>query len=230
MRYGLPRVLCLFSILFLSLPLAASPSHDLKIVRIDASTRDQRTEIASMGIAIEEVYSDHVVGLAYDEQVATLSEAGFRFSLQAMPAFLMDFPPQDSDFHNLAELNSRLEEIAKHYPEIATLSVIGESIEKRPLYMMRISGSKNKEGAVPGIIFLGTHHAREHLSTEVPLFLIEHLVENYNQDEKITALINEREIWVMPMVNPDGSNYDVGDSPYQWWRKNRRSDGTGSVY
>ena len=208
----------------------------MKIIAVDASTKEQRTSIASLGIAIEEVHANYIVGLALDSQINDLREAGFSVSVTTLPAFLEDFPIEDSAFHNLDELNFELQTIAENYSEIASLKIIGKSLEKRPLYIMRIGGmperGKDAQGEmVPGIIFLGTHHAREHLSTEVPLFLIKYLVENYGKIPSVTELVNTREIWIMPMVNPDGSTYDVdGESPYKWWRKNRRMDENGNIY
>ena len=207
------------------------PSSPFKIAVIDAKNKESRTEVASLGISIEEVHKGYVIGLVSDEQVKILHTLGFHVSIKAIPAFLEDFPPTDADFHNLTELNEELKQIAEKYSNIVSLEVIGESFEKRPLYMIRISGAPSGIEKKPGIIFLGTHHAREHLSTEVPLYLIKHLVENYGILKMITDLIDSREIWIMPMVNPDGAFFDVeGNTPYKWWRKNRRTDSQGNAF
>lgn len=229
-----------FVLVVLILPLISSKSYDpasldaLKLLTIEASTKEERTQIAALGISIESVFKDHVVALAQDADVAELSRLGFRFKARPMPAWLLDFPPADSDFHNLEELNAELKNITESYANIASLQEIGKSLEGRPLYIVRISGhpSESPEARsqhLPAILFLGTHHAREHLSTEVPLFLIKHLVENYGQSEEITSLVNQREIWIMPMVNPDGADYDIQAPPYKWWRKNRRGE-NGKIF
>ena len=48
------------------------------------------------------------------------------------------------------------------------------------------------------------------------------------QDPALTNLVNTREIWVLPNVNPDGGEYDIESGFYQWWRKNRRPNPGGS--
>ncbi len=232
------RKMSILSLVFLLLPLAAFKSlpsstsslDTTYIVKVDASTREERTDISSLGVSIEEVYDTHIVGTCRPAQLADLKAKGFAFESFSLPAFLLDFPPGDGDFHNLNELNSEMSTLAQTYSHIATLSSIGKSIEGRDLWMMRISGPQTTGGEKPGIIFLGTHHAREHLSTEVPFFLIKHLLENYGKDEKITRFINEREIWIIPLVNPDGTDYDITDKPYKWWRKNRQGKGANEVY
>jgi len=205
-------------------------SENLKILEIDAVDKEDRTEITTLGVAIEEVYDDYVVGIANEAEVEALSEAGFDFREWTISEYFEDFPIEDSLFHNLDELADELEAIEDEFPDIATLYDIGESLEGRPLYMMRLSGAKNEEGSVPGIIFLATHHAREHLSTEVALYLLQFLAENYGTDPNVTELIDEREIWIMPMVNPDGADHDVQDPSYKWWRKNRRANDKGKVH
>ena len=230
------RKISVLSLVFLLLPLTAFKSFEpsslntTMIVKVDASTREERTEIASLGVAIEEIYDHHIVGICRPAQLTALKTKGFIFEVSSVPAFLLDFPPGDSAFHNLQELESELKELAQAYAPIATLSSIGKSVEGRELWMMHIRGPQTVEEEKPGILFLGTHHAREHLSTEVPFFLIKHLLQNYGKDKNITRLIDEREIWIIPLVNPDGTDYDIGDRPYKWWRKNRQGKGAQNIY
>ncbi len=227
-------VLAVSLLLLLSLGFKQShspqPLDDLQIVSIEASTKEERSAIISLGISIEEIYPNYVVGFGRDEQIQELKKGNFKFLARTMPAFLLDFPEKDSAFHNLTELNTELTELAEKYSNIATLTSIGKSVEKRDLFTMKISGPNSKAGEKSGIIFMGTHHAREHLSTEVPLFLIKHLLENYGKDANVTKLINNREIWIMPLVNPDGADYDIKDGSYKWWRKNRQSQGSSAAY
>ena len=74
---------------------------------------------------------------------------------------------------------------------------------------------------------MANHHAREHLSTEVPLLFAQHLLQNRATAE-IGALLDTRDIWIIPMLNPDGVEYDISTGRYQYWRKNRRNNGDGT--
>jgi carboxypeptidase T len=74
---------------------------------------------------------------------------------------------------------------------------------------------------------MGNHHAREHLSLEIPLMLI-HFLLNNREDPKIKNLLETRDLWFVPMVNPDGAEFDIATGKYKWWRKNRRNNGDGS--
>ncbi|OGQ17681.1 MAG: hypothetical protein A3B70_08035 [Deltaproteobacteria bacterium RIFCSPHIGHO2_02_FULL_40_11] len=217
------------------LPLFALKSFEpssvdtLQIIKIDVTTKEQRTQIANLGFAIEQVSKDHVVAIGRYEGLADLKKLGFSYQAKLLSQHLLDFPAKDSDFHNYSEMEQELLSLALTYSEIATLYSIGESVEGKELYMMHITG--DAENVHPGILFLGLHHAREHLSAEVPLFLMKHLLENYGKDANITRLVDSRDIYILPMVNPDGAEYDITEpNPYKWWRKNRKGDEHGNIY
>jgi carboxypeptidase T len=79
---------------------------------------------------------------------------------------------------------------------------------------------------------MGGHHAREHISIEMPLQLAQHLAEAYaNGDKRVVELLNSHTVYIVPCVNPDGAEYDISSGDYVLWRKNRRmnSDGTEGV-
>jgi len=71
---------------------------------------------------------------------------------------------------------------------------------------------------------LATHHSREVVNAELTLTNIKHLTENYEKDPLWTKFVNDYQIFVIPVVNPDG--YDYVFNGRNMWRKNRR-DGHG---
>src|SRR5690606_20571736 len=72
-------------------------------------------------------------------------------------------------------------------------------------------------------------HAREHLTVEMAIYLMNLFTDNYGTDSRITNIVNTREIWIVPTVNPDGSEYDIATGSYRSWRKNRQPN-SGSSY
>jgi len=79
------------------------------------------------------------------------------------------------------------------------------------------------------VLFLGLHHAREHLTVEMTLYILKLLTDNYGTDTQITNLVNSREIYIVFNVNPDGGEYDIATGSYRSWRKNRQPN-SGSSY
>src|SRR5262245_28493863 len=132
------------------------------------------------------------------------------FAARGIPAtivqYLDELPEVDPKYLEPGEVGSRLETIQSTYPDIAHLYVIGQTVEGRPYYAMKISDNVLDEEDEPSIFFIGEHHAREVMTPEITMDLIGMLVKNYGVNPIATDIINKTEIWVMPNHNPDGSN------------------------
>jgi hypothetical protein len=83
------------------------------------------------------------------------------------------------------------------------------------------------------VLYTALHHAREPQSLMTLLYFMEKLLQGYGKNPEITFLINNRQLWFIPVVNPDGYIYNEQTNPDGGglWRKNRRqnSDGTFGV-
>lgn len=136
---------------------------------------------------------------------------------------IADFPKEDEKYHTYQETISFLENASRNYPQITEKMIIGKSLLGRELIGIKISGVKklSQDHFIPAILFVGSHHAREHLSTEIPILLIDYLLKNYETNSKVKKLIDTREIYIIPMLNPDGKMYDISGKFYKMWRKNR---------
>ena len=142
----------------------------------------------------------------------------------------LDFPPVDSAYHNCAEMRTAIEQSAAANPDIVRVSAVGQSLEGRAILAVKISDEPAVDDpAEPAVLFMSLHHAREHLTVEMALEVIRLFTEGYGHDPALTNLVNTREIWVLPNINPDGGEYDIATGVYQYWRKNRRPNPGGSV-
>lgn len=207
-------------------------SDDLTWMKIKASTKEERTKIHNTGVSIESVQDDYVTVLAHDKQKAELQKlGGVEVSFDFTPE-MMDFPEKDSKFHNYQEVVDAITALKNKNKDIVQVESIGKSREGRDLIDIKLSASSLRELDQPAIVFMGTHHAREHLSTEIPLMLAEYLIDQYNGGNKeIQSLLKTRVVHIIPMVNPDGVEWDISTGSYKMWRKNRtkNSDGTYGV-
>jgi hypothetical protein len=129
------------------------------------------------------------------------------------------------EYHNLAEGMCFLEKLADAYPQITDLRTIGASLEDRPIRALRITDQPGAvEASEQRILFTGVTHAREWATHEVMLYIAEQLTSGYGRDPRITSIVDHCEIWLVPVVNPDGYVYSWDEDPM--WRKNRRELGT----
>jgi carboxypeptidase T len=164
------------------------------------------------------------------EEIASLAAGQVAFTFETA-RFAPPMPTTatgglNGDYHSSLELETELRLLEAAYPQIAYVREIGRSLEGRPIYGLKISDNPALDENEPAVVFLGCHHAREWISVEVPLLLGRHLLENYASDAAVRALVDGGEIWVVPLVNPDGLEYSI--HVYRYWRKNRRANSDGS--
>jgi carboxypeptidase T len=133
-------------------------------------------------------------------------------------------------FHSYWEVQQELLALERDYPGIVKVYDIGDSIAGRDILAVKISDNVGEEEEDEvDCFFVGCHHAREWISVEVPLLLARYLVEHYGEDPRITGMIEKSEVWIVPLLNPDGLEYSI--NAFRWWRKNMRDneDGTFGV-
>jgi carboxypeptidase D len=105
-------------------------------------------------------------------------------------------------YHNYVELTAELEAIASAYPQLTTLSSIGTSVEDRNLWMMRIASDADINK--PKLLYIGNMHGDEVVGREMMLALVRELTSRYSTDNRIAALVNNSQIYIIPSMNPDG--------------------------
>jgi murein tripeptide amidase MpaA len=129
-------------------------------------------------------------------------------------------------YHSYLECEADLQALERDHPGRAKVFTLGTSLEGRNISALRVSDNAAADEPEPALMVLGCHHAREWISVEVPLLFARHLLENYDRDPDVRGLVDGSEIWVVPLVNPDGLEYTI--HAYRYWRKNRRLNSDGS--
>ena len=135
-------------------------------------------------------------------------------------------------YHTYAETISQLDSMRSLFPDLISAKFpIGSSHEGRTIYGVKISDHPEiDESSTEAVVYLDAlTHAREPLSLEVSLYYMWWLLENYGQVDIATYLVDNREIYVVPVVNPDGYVYNQQIQPNGggMWRKNRRQNSNG---
>ena len=133
-------------------------------------------------------------------------------------------------FHTYVEVVQVLDSMRLLYPTLITAKQnIGTSHENRIIWAVKISDNPdiNESATEPAIHYDALHHAREPIGMSVTLYYMYWLLENYGTNPEATYLVNNREIFFVPVVNPDGYVYNQSTNPNGggMWRKNRRNNG-----
>jgi hypothetical protein len=125
-------------------------------------------------------------------------------------------------FHTYAEVKADIDAAVAAHPGIAERFSMGVSYEGRQIWGVKISDNVAVDENEPEILVVAQVHASERASGEMALYLLNLLLDGSGGDTRVTNIVNSREIWIVPMVNPDGAEYDMSDGVFRHWRKNRQ--------
>jgi len=134
--------------------------------------------------------------------------------------------PNDFDFtqyHKVADINAWLQTLPSKYPALATVFQIATSYEKRAMYAIKISSTKNANATKQAFWFDGGIHAREWIAPAAVVYMLNQLLEQYGKDATTTKLIDNIDVYVLPVFNPDG--YEYTWTKDRMWRKTRSNTG-----
>jgi hypothetical protein len=196
----------------------AARSSDTPRVRLFYRNKAQLDRLVGLGMDIHTVQPGYVEGFL-DDQVRIYA-AGQGLRTVTLPGNLVDSLP--AGYQSYEALTQNLKGLAATYPKLATLEDAGDSWEtqqgkaRRDVWALKITARPDQEQ--PAALFTGGHHARELAPVEISYRLAKLLLEGYGKDPQITRMLDSREVWIVPMVNPDGrSRVEGGD---MFWRKN----------
>ncbi len=233
-------------------PPAAEPDHHLvKVIVKDARTLDKllALDLDLAACNALEIPAREVEVIAEDSDIDKIKAAGLDYTVAVRNLedtigkelskfkFPNDLTPAVGQggmggHYTWVQIVAHLDKFAKDHPAICTTKVsIGKSIEGRDLWMVKISDNVNKDELEPEVLYDALHHAREPVSCTTTLVFMDWLLSNYGKDTVATYIVNNRECYFVPCVNPDGYEYNRRNSPNGggMWRKNRRNNG-GGVY
>jgi carboxypeptidase T len=153
-------------------------------------------------------------GVAYEILDPDIDASARAEAARIQHADVGDWFAEYRDYDAIAE---HLRELAAAAPDRVAMQAIGGSLEGRPIWAIRIGHIG--PGVTP-ILVNGTQHAREWIAAMTTTCVADRLVRDYDRDPAIRAFVDSTELWVVPVVNPDGYDYTWGTDRY--WRKNRR--------
>lgn len=135
-------------------------------------------------------------------------------------------------FCSIDEMFAHLDSMVAQYPDLISPVYPMDSLthEGRVVYWLRISDNPTQNEDEPEVLYTGMHHAREPIGMQHLLYFMYYLLENYESDAEIQYLINNTELYFVPIINMDGYARNILTSPNGGgqWRKNRRDNGDGT--
>ena len=170
-----------------------------------------------------------IAGISYDQKIVDvlIDEHDYNhlkslgFDIDVMNTKGVSASP-DEEYKNPKEIQELLENFNAKYPQLTKLVSIGKSLEGRDIWAIKITEEAHLDDpSKPVVLFNSMHHAREIMTPEISIDIIEYLLENSSSNSEVKEWLATTVIWVMPMFNVDGNNKMWNDDKY--WRKNTRN-------
>ncbi len=239
----------LTSYLIILLITTAISSEKYKQVRVPVPDRLTIEKIISLGIDLEGAdgkIGDKLVFTVSDNDLALLTSSGFfveiliddlekYYSERLHPASYnaLGFGYGSmGGYYTYTEIVQQLDSMKLLYPSLITVKqIIGATIQGRSIYSVKISDNPDiNEINEPSVLYTALTHSREPQSMMTVLYYMWWLLENYGTNAEATYLINNRQMWFIPVISADGYVYNQTTNPNGggMWRKNRRLNSDNS--
>jgi hypothetical protein len=190
-----------FALLLLSCSLFASVK-----IHEELYLPNQRPEVVKELIDAGTIEIDHVTSEGFE----LYGPKGIASYLNSKGIFYLDMKSLSkaatADYPSSAQVADKLRSLAKKYPRIMSLFSLGKSVKGQELLVMKISDNPMIDEVEPEFKYISSMHGDEITGRELSVALIDEIGRRYGSDREITELINNTEIYIMPSMNPDGSD------------------------
>ncbi|MCD6097768.1 carboxypeptidase regulatory-like domain-containing protein [bacterium] len=156
-------------------------------------------------VMVDNVKPDTVIAYVFDKGMRYLDEKGYYYEPFVVPCYRgQKLSTSTLYYPEYSEIRDTLHSFAESYPELCRLDSIGPTQEGRWMYIMRITDNPDIQEDEPEFRYSSTMHGDEPVSVPFCIEFIKMLLTGYGTDPDITEFVNEIDLWVMPLYNPDG--------------------------
>jgi predicted deacylase len=198
-------ILALISLLF-----ASEPQHLYKIINPDRTLINQ---LERMGAVTSEYLpgKDALIYLSDDHLEFVKSEHFnvIRISDDHLTKSAYDTLSPDhvigNSYHTYEAVQFILDSLESAYPDICSLTSIGQTVQGREILSVNISDNHGTDETEPEVYYIANIHGDERITQEIMLMFIEYLLRSYESDQEVRDLVNRTDIYIIPNMNFDGT-------------------------
>jgi len=198
---------------------------NLKIINSDPQLINKLSEILSVVNVNGNVVTcnanrdEFIKFLALGKEYIVIPPAGYYYKPGEYKGVVEDW----LTYPTYEEYDSLMHAFAIKYPDICKIDTIGYSVENRLLLGVKISDNVTERENEPETFLTSTMHGDETGGYILMLRLIDYLLENYSSQTRVTSLIDNLQIWINPLANPDGTYHGGNHTVYGATRRNANS-------
>ena len=215
----------IFFILLITFSFSFEIYKEIKISNLPSSTIPF---LSSIGVDLDHIYKQkdfiQFVISAYDLNKLDYYNVDYEIIHEDIQSFYASrlsnsYESRDFDlgsmggYYTFSEIEEHLNNIANEYSDLVQLNIIGNTLQGRNIYSVKISDNASIDENEPEVLYTGLHHSREPMSYMNLFYYMYWLLENYNIDPLANHIVNNRELWFIPAINPDGLVYNQSIAP-----------------
>ena len=218
-------------IVFLMASATLMASENPMLVRVDLLDKTDVELLQKTNLDFAYATDNYVEVVAYPGDLVKIVSAGLHYQIvhEDLVSYYQSRNPLNltmGGFLTFSEILDTVDALHANFPTLVSArDSIGSTWEGRALWVFKISDNVDDDEDEPEVFFNSLIHAREPASWSWQLNFINWLLTNYGTDTLATQIIDEREIWFLPVINPDGYEHNRMTNPNGggMWRKNRRT-------
>ncbi|MCP4704778.1 MAG: zinc carboxypeptidase, partial [candidate division Zixibacteria bacterium] len=194
-----------FLLLLLTQLVYAKPVYQQ--AKIYFETAEEFNQLKTKYLDIVGQQDDYLEVVIFPEELEELSQAGFgtEVVIDDMTAFFQSRldPTRDmGGYKTLDEINAYVDQMILDHPDLVSAKFnMGLSLEGRPMWAVKISDNPNVDEDEPEVLYTAAIHCREMITPEVLFYFMNYLTNNYGTDPEATFLVDNREMWFIPVFN-----------------------------
>jgi len=200
-------------------------SRSAVTIELEIGDRSELERLTRL-VSIDDVRGHKVRATATQRQLEVLKSAGWRWKVvpakarAAEPAMCSEGWVDDVDrswicYPSYQQYEALLHKFAADDPSLCRLVDLGPTtslVHPHRLWALIVSDRPGDEENEPEVLLTSTMHGDETAGFSLMLRLIDHLLRGYGDDPEITALVDETEIWINPLANPDATYFGGNDT------------------
>lgn len=207
---ALPMAVCLFlcaDAVYAQLGTGGARTGTVLVLDVRIPGDDGAQTLIDAGYLVTSVSHGHATIFATLDEMAQLLSDGYVVTEIGEDGIGPPFTPGAKGlgvYHNYTDMTAELQAYAAAHPDIARLSSLGQSVQGRDLWALLITDNPDTQEDEPEFKYVSTMHGDEPVGTEMCMYFIDRLLNGYGTDPRITDLVDSTEIWIVPLMNPDG--------------------------
>ena len=247
----IPALLAIVSVAVLASPAAAGAADRLDVY-VGEMPRERLADIVALGVDRHELELSRAGGQSgkgADVRVEVILSGDQAAELRRDG---IDVKPKRVDGQTVAEratalaaqghevfrtyggpdgLKAEFEQIARENRKLTELQSIGRSLNGQEIVALKVTKNARhmRDGKRPAVLYLGAQHAREWITPEMIRRLAHHVLDNYDRSREIRDLVDDNELWFVPVANPDGYDFTFEEGQRLWRKNLRDNNGDGEI-